>query len=86
MAPPLPGKLRLLQNILDALETRRQRLEIFRRPHGLNGDEPLFDIHQVVPAGSQHGIDFVIFEAANVFEVVADAVEEEIFELGIAVQ
>ncbi len=47
-------------------------------PHGLNGVEPALDIHQVVPAGGQHGVHFVVPEAANVAEVVANAIQEKL--------
>ena len=39
--------------------------------------QPRFDIHQVVPAGLEHGVHLVILEAADFTEVVADAVEQE---------
>ena len=34
-------------------------------------------IEQIVPAGGQDGVDFVVLEAADIAEVVADAVGEE---------
>ena len=80
------SKLRLPQDILNAFEAGGQRLEIFRRTNGLHGEQPLFDVHQVVPAGGQNGVDFVVLEAANFFEVVADAVEHEFLKLRIFVQ
>ena len=51
------------------------------RADGLDGFEPLFDINQIVPAGGEDGVDFVVFEAADFAEVVADAIEQEFFEL-----
>ena len=74
------GELGLLQNILDALEAGRQRLEVFGRPHGLHRGETLFHVGQVVPARRQHGVHFVILEAADIVEVIADAVEHEFLE------
>src|SRR5579863_5830044 len=74
-------EFRLFQNILDALKAGSERFEIGRRPYGLDGDKALFDVDEIVPAGGQHGVDFIVFEAANVTEVVANAVEEELVDL-----
>ena len=37
-------------------------------------DQPRFQVHQVAPAGGHGGVHFVVLEAANVLEIVTDAV------------
>ncbi len=81
---PSAFELRLLQNIADALEAGGQRFEILRGPDCAHGFEALFDVDQIVPAGGEDGVDFVVLKAANFAEVVADAVGEEFFELAVA--
>ena len=85
MLPP-PREFRLLQNIADALEAGRQRLEIGCRPQALHAHQPRFQIHQVAPAGRHAGIHFVVREAAVVFEIELHAVGEEIDQRPVAFQ
>ncbi len=49
-----------------------------------SGFEAFFDIEEIVPAGGEDRVDFVVLEAANFAEVVADSFGEEFFELAIA--
>ena len=60
----------LLENVLDAFETGGERLEIGRSAHRLDARQARFHIQQIVPAGGQDGVDFVVVEAANVAEIV----------------
>ena len=75
-------ELRLLQNIANAFEARGKRFEIGRGAHGLNSGQTLFDVDQVIPAGSEDGVDFVVLESADIAEVIADAIEQERLDLG----
>ena len=68
-AGPYPP--RLLQNVLDALETGRQRLEILGRPHVMHGLQSVRQVVSVVN-GPRARIHFVVGKAAHIAQVVLD--------------
>ena len=74
----------LLEDVADALEAGGERLEVSVGRTCADGFEAFFDIEKIVPAGDEDGVDFVVFEAADFAEVVADAIDEEFFELHVA--
>ena len=49
----------------------------------LHALEPRFQIEQIGPAGGHAGADFVVGEAADIAEVVFDAVAHELGQLGL---
>ena len=71
----------LAQDVLDSFEAGCERLEVLRGPDLRQRGEPVFDIDQIVVAGCEDGVDLVVFEAAEIFEVKRDAVQQEFFEL-----
>ena len=76
----------LLQNVADALETGRQRLEIGRLPQALNAREACRQIGQVAPSRRHGRVHFVVLESAGVLEIEFHALLEERRQLRIAFQ
>ena len=74
-------EIRLLQDIADAFEAGRERLEIFRRPDFGERGEPRLDVGQSPAAGCQNGVDLVVFEAADFAEIVLNPLDHEIRQL-----
>src|ERR1051325_2516113 len=72
-----PRKTCLLENIVDALETSRKWLKVWRRPHSSYLIEPGLDIPQSRHSNLENSIYFVVFEAANLAEIVLDAFQQE---------
>ena len=81
---PRPANSAWRQNIADAFEAGRERLEIRRGPRLSNRFEPFFHIEKIVPAGGEHGVDFVVLEAADLAEVIANAIGEKILQRRVA--
>ncbi len=71
-------KCGLLQDILDAFEAGGEGFEVGRGADGLHALQTRFEIEQIGPAGGHAGADFVVGEAADVAEVVFDAVTQEL--------
>src|SRR3954471_11739607 len=80
----MSGEPGLFQYVADASETRGQRLEVFGLPNIANGLKAFLDIGKIIPAGREHRVDFVVFETANVAEVITDALRQKFRELHIA--
>jgi hypothetical protein len=78
--PSAARKFRLFQNITDAFEAGRQRLEIGRWPQILHAHQPRFQVHQVAPAGRHAGVNLVVLEAAVILEIEFHAVGEKVDE------
>src|SRR5579885_1100573 len=74
----------LTQDVLDSLETCGKGLEILSGTYGLQRGKASFYIDQVVPTGGKDRIHLVVPEAANLAEVIFDAIQEEFTKLCIA--
>src|SRR5665213_2692596 len=72
------AKLRLLQDVCDALEAGGDGFEIRRPPDFLNALQPCFEVEQIRPASGHASTHFVVSEATNIAEVVFDAVAQEL--------
>ena len=70
----------LPQDVADAFEAGSQRFEVLGGPHGPDGFEAFGEIHQIVPVRREDGIDFVVLEALDFAEIVADALGDKVFE------
>ena len=68
----------LLQDIFDALEAGGDGFEVGRRANRFDALQARFEIDEIGPAGRHAGADFVVGEAANIAEVVFDAVAQKL--------
>ncbi len=71
----------LFQDLADALERHRQRLEIFRLANRAQRRQPLFGIQQVVGPGAKNRADFIVAVASAFAEDVARTVQNEVEDL-----
>src|ERR1700693_3198922 len=77
-------ELRLLQHILDSLKAGGDRVEVRGPPDCLDAFQARFKVDEVGPARGNAGPDFVIGEAADIAEVVFDAVTHKFPKLVVA--
>src|SRR5215467_2874867 len=72
------GDSSLLEDLANAFERNRQRFEVLRLANGSQGFEAFARIHQVVRAGTENGIHFVVTETFLLTEDELGALEQEV--------
>src|SRR5882762_5841055 len=80
------GHVGLFQDLANALEGDGERLEVFGLADGLQRNQTLLGIHQVIGPRTKNGADFVVAEAFPFAKNKLGAVENEVQDLRLLVR